>query len=53
MKKNKNFKDKEIEGEQSKVSEYGVVLKKGEKFQYRIYPQKGKVPKDDDSYKIV
>jgi len=34
--------------------EYGVVLKKNNKHRHKIFPQKGKVPEDDDdSYKIV
>jgi hypothetical protein len=37
----------------SEVKEYGVVLKKHKKYRHRIYPQKGKVPDEDDDYKIV
>ena len=38
-----------------KDKEYGVVLKKNKKYRHKIFPQKGKVPEedDDDSYKIV
>jgi hypothetical protein len=36
------------------VKEYGVVLKKNKKYGHKIFPQKGKVPEDDDdSYEIV
>ncbi|MBY9016512.1 MAG: hypothetical protein KGD68_12530 [Candidatus Lokiarchaeota archaeon] len=36
------------------VKEYGVVLKKNKKHKHKIFPQKGRVPEeDDDSYKIV
>ena len=49
MKKKKdNQKNKDAE-----VKEYGVVLKKDKKYRHRIYPQKGKVPDEDDDYKIV
>ncbi len=45
-----NEKDSNSKNEE----EYGVVLKKKEKYRRRIFPQKGKKPsKDDDSYKIV
>lgn len=38
----------------SNNEEYGIVLKKKEKYRRRIFPQMGKKPsKDDDSYKIV
>ena len=37
-----------------KDKEYGVVLKKDKKFRFKIFPQKGKVLKDEDeTYKIV
>ena len=41
--------------EDSEVKHYGVVLKKDKTLRHRIYPQKGKVPEDQDtdSYKIV
>jgi len=39
--------------EDSEVKEYGVVLKKDKKYRHRIYPQKGKVPEEDDTYKVV
>ena len=47
----KNTEDEE----ESEVKQYGVVLKKEKKLRHRIYPQKGKVPEeeDTDSYKIV
>ncbi|MFW9989109.1 MAG: hypothetical protein ACFFC3_10670 [Candidatus Odinarchaeota archaeon] len=40
-------------GNESEVKEYGVVLTKNEKYRHRIYPQKGKIPEDDEDYKIV
>ena len=39
--------------DKSEIKEYGVVLKKEKKYRHRIYPQKGKVPEEDDTYKIV
>jgi len=52
MKKKTKEKNKH---EGSKTEEYGVVLKKDKKLRHRIYPQRGKVPdeEDTDSYKIV
>ena len=44
--KKSNAKDPE-------VKEYGVVLTKDEKYRHRIYPQKGKIPEEDEDYKIV
>ncbi len=41
------------EDKTSEVKEYGVVLTKNEKYRHRIYPQKGKIPEDDEDYKIV
>jgi len=35
------------------MEEYGVVLKKRKKYRYRIFPQKGKKPKESDDYKVV
>ena len=35
------------------VKEYGVVLKKVKKYKHKIFPQKGKVPEEDDSFKVV
>ena len=52
-KKDKNKNDKKKAGN-SDIKEYGVVLKKEKKYRSRIYPQKGKVPEEeDDAYKIV
>jgi len=48
MKGNKGSNEKD-----SEVKEYGVVLTKDEKYRHRIYPQKGKIPEEDDDYKIV
>ncbi len=47
----KNPKDEE----ETEIKQYGVVLKKDKKLRHRIYPQKGKIPdeEDTDSYKIV
>lgn len=52
-KKKKENKQKELED--SEVKEYGVVLTKEKKYRHRIYPQKGKVPEEEeeDEYKIV
>jgi hypothetical protein len=37
-----------------KDKEYGVVLKRNKKFRFKIFPQKGKIPKEEDeTYKIV
>jgi len=54
-KKRKKTKSKEDPERDSKAEEYGVVLTKEKKYQHRIYPQKGKVPEEeeDDSYKVV
>ncbi len=54
-KKRKKTKSKEENEKDSEAEEYGVVLTKEKKYQHRIYPQKGKVPKEeeDDSYKVV
>ena len=50
-KKKENSKDGKTEN--SEIREYGVVLKKEKKYKYKIYPQKGKKPKEDDSFKLV
>ncbi|MFX0070967.1 MAG: hypothetical protein ACFFAO_07750 [Candidatus Hermodarchaeota archaeon] len=52
-KKNRKRKIKEKESIKSDDKEYGVILKKEKKYRHRIYPQKGKIPEEDDSYKIV
>ena len=44
---------KKSNGKDSEVKEYGVVLTKNEKYCHRIYPQKGKIPEEDEDYKIV
>ena len=49
MKKKKKSK----KSEEPETKEYGVVLTKEEKYRHRIYPQKGKVPEEDDEYKVV
>lgn len=46
-------KKKKKKSEEPEIKEYGVVLTKEEKYQHRIYPQKGKVPEEDDEYKVV
>jgi len=51
MKRKKKKKRKKSEEQETK--EYGVVLTKEEKYRHRIYPQKGKVPEEDDEYKVV
>ncbi|MFX1238958.1 MAG: hypothetical protein ACFFAS_10555 [Promethearchaeota archaeon] len=52
-KKRKSSKGKK-KTKDNNAKEYGVVLLKNKKYKHRIYPQKGKVPKDDDeNYKIV
>lgn len=53
MSKKKEKKSKDTKTENSEMKEYGVVLKKDKKYRFRIYPQKGKKPKEDDSFKIV
>jgi hypothetical protein len=57
MKRKKSKKEKQSNGKskenETEVKEYGVVLKKDETYRHRIYPQKGKVPDEDDDYKIV
>ncbi len=57
MKKQRNEKkinrNKKSKGKDSEVKEYGVILTKEEKYRHRIYPQKGKIPEEDDDYKIV
>ena len=57
MKKKRN-KEKSRKKEESKkkdieIKEYGVVLTKEDKYRHRIYPQKGKVPEEDEDYRIV
>lgn len=51
MKKKKKKSPKKSKDEETE--EYGVVLTKEEKYRHRIYPQKGKVPEEDDEYKVV
>lgn len=51
--KKKIKKKKKSKEKNSEVKEYGVVLTKDEKYRHRIYPQKGKIPEEDDDYKIV
>lgn len=51
--KKKTRKTKKSNRKDSEVKEYGVVLTKDEKYRHRIYPQKGKVPEEDEDYKIV
>ncbi|MFX1568674.1 MAG: hypothetical protein ACFFCV_09930 [Promethearchaeota archaeon] len=55
MKKEKSTKGKKNKSEDNErgIREYGVVLKKDEKYRHRIYPQKGNVPEDDEDYRIV
>ncbi len=57
MKKQRNKKktkrNKKSKTKDSEVKEYGVILTKEEKYRHRIYPQKGKIPDEDDDYKIV
>ncbi|MBN1803267.1 MAG: hypothetical protein JW891_17280 [Candidatus Lokiarchaeota archaeon] len=51
MTNKKKHNKKENEEEEK---EYGVVLLKNKKYRNRVYPQKGKPPKEqDESYKIV
>ncbi len=52
-KKDKKDLDSKKETKNSDNKEYGVVLTKEKKYRHRIYPQKGKVPEGDDSYKVV
>jgi len=48
------IKDAEKITSVNEFKEYGVVLKKQRRFRHRIYPQKGKIPEEDnESYKIV
>ncbi len=51
--KKKTKRKKKFNGKNSEVKEYGVVLTKDEKYRHRIYPQKGKIPDEDENYKIV
>lgn len=51
--KKKGKGNKGSNGKDSEVKEYGVVLTKDKKYRHRIYPQKGKIPDEDDDYKIV
>ena len=51
--KKKSRKKKESKEEDNEIKEYGVVLTKDKKYRHRIYPQKGKVPEDDEDYRIV
>jgi len=57
MKKQRNKKKtkriKKSKTMDCEIKEYGVVLTKEEKYRHRIYPQKGKIPEEDDDYKIV
>jgi len=55
MKRKKKRKKKKtsVKSEDPEINEYGVVLTKEKKYRHRIYPQKGKVPEEDDDYKIV
>jgi hypothetical protein len=45
--------DQKTKKEKNEIKEYGVVLKKEKKYKHKIYPQKGKIPEEDDSYEIV
>ena len=51
--KKKSKRNNKSNGKDSEVKEYGVVLTKDEKYRHRIYPQKGKIPEEDEDYKIV
>lgn len=51
--KKKKKRNEKSNGEDSEVKEYGVILTKDEKYRHRIYPQKGKIPDEDEDYKIV
>ena len=53
IKKKKIKKTKKSNGKDAEVKEYGVVLTKDEKYRHRIYPQNGKIPEEDEDYKIV
>ena len=52
-KSNKKIQEETKDLEKSDPKEYGVVLTKEKKYRHKIYPQKGKVPEEDDTYKIV
>jgi len=51
--KKKKKRNENSNGEDSEVKEYVVILTKEEKYRHRIYPQKGKIPDEDEDYKIV
>ena len=51
--KKKSKRNKKFDQKNSEVKEYGVILTKDEKYRHRIYPQKGKIPEEDEDYKIV
>jgi hypothetical protein len=46
-------RDLNTKKDNNKIKEYGVVLKKEKKYRHKIFPQKGKIPEEDDSYKVV
>jgi hypothetical protein len=46
-------KEKKVEKEKPDFKEYGVVLKKEKKYKHKIFPQKGKIPEDEDSFEVV
>ncbi|MFX1338242.1 MAG: hypothetical protein ACFFDK_06515 [Promethearchaeota archaeon] len=46
-------KKKKRISEETETEEYGIVLKKRKKYRHRIFPQKGKKPRETDDYKVV
>ena len=52
MPKNTNVKKKSTKGN-VETQEYGVILKKSKKYGKRVYPQRGKPPKESPDYEIV
>ena len=52
-KKKTQKRKKSLRNDNIESNEYGVVLKKSKKYKNRIYPQRGKIPKEDESFKIV
>ena len=49
----KTSKKKGSKKPKNDTQEYGVILKKSKKYSKRVYPQRGKPPKESEDYKIV
>jgi hypothetical protein len=48
-----NLKRRKKQAQKAEKEEYGIILRRKKKYRHRIFPQKGKKPKETEDYKIV